>query len=566
MKSFTGLCRQAALFCCLLLIAAPFAQAEDKTPSAGAVRVWLTSLGLTDRADLTLDGSYTCGEMAFQQGSRVTVRLQDGDIYLYYEGMVRNMGKEALFLRHQLPGQDLNGIRVNGNYALYCGDLIFSDRGGQLMCVARMDPEEYLLGVLPYEMSSSFPLEALKAQAVTARSYALSLAAPDRPYDVEDNTNDQVFGGITENSSVIRRAVRETEGVCVFYRGKIVPCYYTASNGGMVESIENVWGVSRLGGYIRRRTDPYDLKNPESPVRILTLPRDWTVSRPTEELKTVITEALAEPLKTLGMSPAPEDIVILGIDNAEMRDETDEGSGIFQTLRLTVRVTGKRLTAPDGEEEVEMPGLPVQTETAAPQASASPSPLTRQVTLDLSYFGQVEAPFYLSINGSNNELTSIRQTDKAFVLEARRFGHGVGLSQRGAQYMAEREGWSYRQIIRYYYQDITFQKVRCTYKTADRLDAVFQSTPAPPATPTPRPTLMPVTAREGEYLVIVDQVATDSSLNLRREPSTTSDILLRLYYGQTLAVTGEQGDWIRVRTDSAEGYVMARYVSRIGEE
>ena len=56
--------------------------------------------------------------------------------------------------------------------------------------------EDYLLGVVPYEMSNSFPLEALKAQAVCARTYALSHVQGDPYYDLEDTTNDQVFRGV----------------------------------------------------------------------------------------------------------------------------------------------------------------------------------------------------------------------------------------------------------------------------------------------------------------------------------------------------------------------------------
>ena len=178
----------------------------------------------------------------------------------------------------------------------------------------------------------------------------------------------------------------------------------------------------------------------------------------------------------------------------------------------------------------------------------------------------MESAFSLSLNGANNEVTTLREEKDAFVLQARRFGHGVGLSQRGAQRMAAKEGWGYRQILRYYYQGITLKRVPYTYQTAKALSASFLSTPAPPATPTPRPTLMPVTLRPGETKVIVNQISSDSTLNLRRESNTTSDILMRLYFGQELAVLEQQGDWIRVRTDAAEGYVMLKYVSPVQEE
>ena len=557
----------------------------------GSVRVLMTRLALTDTAELLLDGSYTCGEMAFQQGSKVVLQVRDGGIRLFYEGMVRDMGRQVTFLRHRLPGQDLNGIRVGGAYPLYCGDLLFDIEKGQLRCVARLEVEEYLLGVLPYEMSSAFPLEALKAQAVAARTYALTHLQPDRAYDVEDNTNDQVYAGIVADAPVIRRAVKETEGICVFYQDSMVPCYYTASNGGLVESIERVWGTNGPHGYIRRRADPYDLANEESPVLSLSIPRTWGESENAGALGAFLTPRLKAALVERGYAPEENGIRIRGVSDVSLRNPTDDGSGVWQSVQISLLVSVRGQRDPDGEEEISLPGFsapapqPSQTPVPAPdgeeeislpgfsaqtpQPPASPdgwTDLSRPVVLTLSYFGEVESAFNLSLNGSNNEVTSVREEAGAFVLEARRYGHGVGLSQRGAQRMAAVEGWGYRQILRYYYQGITLRRVRYTYQSAAALSAAFLSTPAPPATPTPRPTLMPVSLRAGETRVIVDKISSDSTLNLRRENNTTSEILLRLYYGQELAVIGTEGDWLHVRTDAAEGYVMSKFVTAVPEE
>ena len=97
------------------------------------------------------------------------------------------------------------------------------------------------------------------------------------------------------------------------------------------------------------------------------------------------------------------------------------------------------------------------------------------------------------------------------------------------------------------------------------------STPGPAASPTPRPTLMPVTATllaEGTYLASVEEIDDDSSLNLREEPNGAGRILMRLYKHQQLIVLEEleEGAWAHVKTDSAEGYVMLRYLKKVGEE
>ena len=95
--------------------------------------------------------------------------------------------------------------------------------------------EDYLLGVVPYEMGDSFPLEALKAQAIAARTYALRKSGSSEDYDVEDTTNDQAYRGRSASSPLSEQAVRETKGICGVYKGALAQCFYSASNGGQTE-------------------------------------------------------------------------------------------------------------------------------------------------------------------------------------------------------------------------------------------------------------------------------------------------------------------------------------------
>ena len=113
-----------------------------------------------------------------------------------------------------MEGEQENGLRINGDYNLYCGDLMIRTDGKTLTAVLHIPVEEYLLGVVPYEMSDSFPLEALKAQAVCARTYALSRVDPKKEWDVVDTTNDQVYRGLTGAHPLSDRAVRETACSC----------------------------------------------------------------------------------------------------------------------------------------------------------------------------------------------------------------------------------------------------------------------------------------------------------------------------------------------------------------
>jgi len=119
--------------------------------------------------------------------------------------------------------------------------------------------------------------------------------------------------------------------------------------------------------------------------------------------------------------------------------------------------------------------------------------------------------------------------------------------------------------MRFYYPGLSIGTVKYTASEATPLPHSFLATPGPAATPTPRPTLMPATAalEKDQYKVIVNQIGVNSYLNLRLEPNTVSPVVRQLYYGQELIVLKEQGEWLQVKTDAAEGYVMAEFVARI---
>ena len=284
----------------LLPLAAP---AEDAAPS---VRIHLKRLGITDRADLWLDGVYTASTggdavMAFPQGSQATVLLRSGQIYLFYEGMSLCVGQRLVFIRNQAAGETLTGIRLAEGGNLYPGDLAFTVQDGVLRPILTLSVEDYLLGVVPHEMSNAFPLEALKAQAVCARTYALAHLDPSEPYDMVDTTANQVFKGVDLTDTNAIRAVRETAGVVGAYKGKLANCYYAASNGGQTEPVENVWGGGGDWGYYRMADDPYDLENPESVVRRARLKR----SAPTlpDAFLNLLIAAMKDDMLRQGFSP-----------------------------------------------------------------------------------------------------------------------------------------------------------------------------------------------------------------------------------------------------------------------
>lgn len=542
--------------------------------AASVVRVLLTKLQLTDKLEVSLDGSYTLGDIAFQRGSDLVISSATGKLMVYYEGMALSCGEKLVLTRHAVNDGAENGLRFNDNLNLFCGDLHLSINNGLLQAVLHIPVEEYLLGVVPYEMSDTFPLEALKAQAVAARTYALRKATGSGEYDLVDNTNDQVYYGYNAANTSAVKAVKETEGICAYYNGQMAICYYTASNGGQVDLIENVWGADENGGYIVMKDDPYDVENPESVVKRAEIAKKSTDGIVyNQQLTDYLLLQLSEQIESLGYSSDAGDAVIDSVAAISLHTSADgKASQIMTQMRFDLNVmVRKNPTAASQEEEVNL--FTVATEAAA---TATPAPaqegvlalLDAPLSVDVPVFSVAEPCLGLSINGSNNEILTVEEQENSFCIEARRYGHGVGMSQRGAQWMAGNYGWTYEQILSFYYPGVTLKAVDTFASPQPAISADYLTTPGPAATATPRPTLMPTTEKlsEGEWRVKVTQIGVKSSLNMRESPDTSSEILRVLYYGQELIASERlQDGWIKVRTDVLEGYVMEKFVEIVEE-
>lgn len=170
------------------------------TTVSGTVRVYLSSISSLTAVDLTIAGSYSVGgddNRSLARGQNVRVSNSGGVLSMTVNGQTQTMGSRFKLRRHQTTGE--NGVRIaQARYpaSLYPGDIEFIARGGNVQIIVHVFMEDYMLGVLPYEMDNSFPLEALKAQAVAARTYALKkMSAQAATYDVVDTTSDQVYNG-----------------------------------------------------------------------------------------------------------------------------------------------------------------------------------------------------------------------------------------------------------------------------------------------------------------------------------------------------------------------------------
>lgn len=125
----------------------------------------------------------------------------------------------------------------------YRGEFMLINNGKGLTVINDIPIEEYLRGVVPSEMPSSWEHEAHKAQAIAARSYALANLGKRAKlgYDLNDTPEDQAYGGATAETVQTNNAVIETEGIVLIHDGKIIPAYYSASAGGHTKEASQVW-------------------------------------------------------------------------------------------------------------------------------------------------------------------------------------------------------------------------------------------------------------------------------------------------------------------------------------
>jgi stage II sporulation protein D len=153
-------------------------------------------------------------------------------------------------------------VRIRGNGS-YRGALeVVPANGSGLNVVNALNIDKYVRGVVAGEMPSSWPLAALEAQAVAARSYALTGSVAGKGYNLYDDTRSQVYRGIAGETAATNKAVAATKGQVVMYGGQIARTYYSASSGGQTESVEFGFPGSTPVPYLTSVVDPYDTTSP----------------------------------------------------------------------------------------------------------------------------------------------------------------------------------------------------------------------------------------------------------------------------------------------------------------
>lgn len=243
------------------------------------------------------------------------IRLQRGSTVIRtYEGRL-TVGADSGSTK--LLGTAIGGL-ANGKYR---GELEFSrSELGDLAVVNELSLDDYVQGVVPGEIPASWHREALRSQAVAARSYALTTKAGGSLFDQWPDTRSQVYRGVNVETSATNAAVRATAGEVVKYNDRVATTYFYSTSGGQTESVENVWG-SKPVPYLKSVKDPYDKLSPY---------HTWTVRMTRASLQSKLRSFVRGQLKEIritkrGTSPRVINARVVGtrgsktISGAELR-------------------------------------------------------------------------------------------------------------------------------------------------------------------------------------------------------------------------------------------------------
>ncbi len=322
--------------------------------------------------------------------------------------------------------------------------------GGLPTAVNVVTMDDYIKGIVPYEMSPSWPLEALKAQAVCARTYATTLSTSKHKeyhFDLCPTTDCQAYRGTGRATALTDQAVDETAGQMARYQGKPIDAVYFSSDGGGTEDAKNVWGGELP--YLKGKLDPY-----EADIADKANNYKWTKTFTAAEFKELLHSKnylCADIVDfTTKQSPTGNTIEIKFLDSAG-KSWTFSRARVRSLLGLnSIRFN---VTTSGGSTGTAGYAITGEAETAPD--------LTGRYVIDGS--GQVvPAPtdaYAVTSSGVEKLTPSAGQgtsADTVYTLTGTGWGHSVGMSQWGAYSMAKR-GFGYQDILKFYYTDITVE-------------------------------------------------------------------------------------------------------------
>ena len=370
------------------------------------------------------------------------------------------------------------------NYHYRGGFEYFRRTGGNVTVVNVLSLEDYVNGVICYEMGPSWPLEALKAQAVCARTYALRNMGAHSSYgfDICNSTYCQVYRGMGNGtasyspSQTSMQAVEETEGLVVTYNGKLAETPYSASFGGASEDAYYVWGsdTTNTYPYLRGVEDPYE-----------TYDSSWTMSYTASELEKRLqsygygTSTSLDYLELKYSKLGNVIEVIIHWKNGQTNSIYPSGTN---AIRSVFNVSSIRFTI--NGETVSSTGRSASVQSASARSTSGSGLAVNGESVDsldgmytISGSGTVSAigeqPYVISgsgsvsavedfgssggsggtSGGSNQGGGTVTVSGSSYVFEGAGNGHQIGMSQWGANAMAK-QGFDFEEIITFYYPGV----------------------------------------------------------------------------------------------------------------
>ncbi|MGN0031327.1 MAG: SpoIID/LytB domain-containing protein [Candidatus Gastranaerophilaceae bacterium] len=337
----------------------------------------------------------------------------------------------------------IKDLKRAGKDALYRGqlELVSCIKEGKFHIVNSLNLEEYLQGVVPNEMPVSFGLEALKAQAVAARNYVLSPRVKANPhYDVVDSVASQVYFGANTERDLSNRAVEETSGIVALYNWDLILAQYSSTAGGYTESYENAFSdpttkqfPSNPKPYLKAVPDNNEFKllNTEEAAQDFykSKPKSYDIKSSYyrwerewngQEIQDAVQSTIATQSSTGFIKPAVQKNETIGIIK-EIKVKKRGNSG--KIIELEIITDDKIYTV---QKELVIRRLLTNKGKALPSAN---------VVFEHEY-------------DENGDLIYIKAYGGGY-------GHGVGMSQYGAGFMATELKKDFDEILKHYYQNIT---------------------------------------------------------------------------------------------------------------
>ncbi|MEN2766652.1 SpoIID/LytB domain-containing protein [Ornithinibacillus xuwenensis] len=406
----------------VLLLIPTFVSAENM------VTVKLVNyVGSTDELSIEIKGEYFTLDptLSIQEGVKYQLLLENGNLYVKQKGEKKQEIRGGLILVPQT--YDYEHI-VYVNDRPYLGAMEFVVEGKNVIRPMNQLPlEDYLKGVVPFEVFSSWGIETLKAQALAARTYAVSKLGQI----IDDTVSYQAYGGYEWDTGTTQ-AVEETKGEVVTYNNRLIETFYSASNGGITENNSNVWGGNALQ-YFPIKKDPYDPRNPwdfslyQNQIEYDQIDfekKDWW-GKLEEKDEDIITTMKS----WLNRNGYPGDIKILSIPEFELNGSVlDSGRSVKGSITISFM---RRL----------FEGLV----------------LFEQVELDDVNLNQIR-PMIGGTIFKSYLIDSLERNGDVYTMKGKGYGHGVGMSQWGAHFMGV-QGKSYREILSFYYPGTTIMDI-----------------------------------------------------------------------------------------------------------